>query len=173
MSPRHIASTALALVVLPAGAAVSEPGGLTPRLRASANEVADFMLTANGAHVYECRAVQGGYAWTFLNPDATLFEGTRSVATHSTPGLWESSSDRSSTSGRVAATQPAGAGNLPWALYRTVPNAGSGIFSGVTAVQRVNTAGGVAPTTGCTDTSLGTETRVAFTADFYFYKRRA
>ncbi|HUP31196.1 MAG TPA: DUF3455 domain-containing protein [Usitatibacter sp.] len=155
-----------------AAAAVGVPAGIAPQLRASANEAPDFMLRATGTHVYECRAGRGGYAWTFLNPDATLFDGTRSIGTHSTVGSWESSSDRSSTSGRVAATQPAGPGNLPWALYRTQSTTGAGLFNGVTSVQRVNTIGGAAPATGCTDTSLGTETRVAFTADFYFYKRR-
>jgi hypothetical protein len=72
----------------------------------------------------------------------------------------------------VAGTQPAGAGNLPWALYRTVSSADGGLFSGVTSVQRVNTAGGVAPATGCSDTSVGSETRVNFSADYYFYKKR-
>ena len=153
-------------------AAVGVPAGIAPQLRASANEAPDFMLRAAGEHVYECRAGQGGYAWTFLNPDVTLFDGTRSIGTHSTVGSWESSSDRSSTSGRVAATQPAGPGNLPWALYRTQSTTDTGLFAGVTSVQRVNTSGGAAPASGCTDTSLGTETRVAFTADFYFYKRR-
>ncbi len=125
------------------------PAGIAPQLRASANEAPDFMLRGSGTHVYECRAGQAGYAWTFLNPDVTLFEGTRAVA-----------------------TQPAGSGNLPWTLYRTQSTADGGLFGGVTSVQRVNTVGGAAPATGCTDTRLGTETRVNFTADFYFYKRR-
>ena len=167
------ALAATALLAAPAvQAAVSPPAGVGPQIAPAANEAPDFVLRASGDHVYECRAVQGGYAWVFLNPDATLFEGTRSVATHTTPGQWDSSSDRSSTSGRIAGTQPAGAGNLPWALYRTQSGTGSGMFDNVTSVQRVNTSGGVAPTAGCTDTSAGSETRVGFTADFYFYKRR-
>jgi hypothetical protein len=116
--------------------------------------------------------VPGGFAWVFLNPDATLFEGARSIGTHLTPGMWESSSDRSSASGRVLATQPAGPGNLPWALYRTQSSGDGGLFSGVTSVQRVNTAGGVAPTAGCNDTTVGRETRVDFSADYYFYRKR-
>ena len=169
--------TPLALAILaaalPALAQVSEPAGLTPRMRVGGNEAPAFMLRATGTHVYECRAVQGGYAWTFLNPDATLFEGTRSIATHTSPSMWESSTDRSSTSGRVAATQPAGPGNLPWTLWRTQSSGDGGMFTGVTSVQRVNTVGGVAPAAGCGDTSVGSESRASFTADFYFYKRRA
>lgn len=163
---------ALLVAALPAAAQVGEPGGLSPQMRAGGNEAPAFMLRASGTHVYECRAVQGGFSWTFLNPDATLFEGTRSIATHVTPSMWESSTDRSSASGRVAATQAAGPGNLPWTLWRTQSSGDGGIFSGVTSVQRVNTAGGVAPAAGCGDTNLGSETRSNFTADFYFYKRR-
>ena len=170
--PRTPLALAVLAAALPALAQVSEPGGLSPQMRAGGNEVPAFRLRANGTHVYECRAVQGGYAWTFLNPDATLFEGTRSIATHTSPAMWESSTDRSSTSGRVAATQPAGSGNLPWTLWRTQSSGDGGIFTGVTSVQRVNTVGGVAPATGCGDTSIGTETRVNFSADFVFYKRR-
>ncbi|HET7728550.1 MAG TPA: DUF3455 domain-containing protein [Usitatibacter sp.] len=163
----------LAAAAAPALAQVAPPAGIAPQLRVGANEVPAFALRAEGTHVYECRAVPGGYAWTFLNPDATLYDGTRSVGIHAAPNLWESSSDRSSVSGRVRATQPAGAENLPWALLGGDANAGSGLFAGVTSIQRVNTSGGVAPTGGCTDTSVGTEARVAFRADYYFYKRRA
>lgn len=172
MKTARIAFLCLAFAAAPASAVVSEPGGLAPHLRATAGEVPEFALRANGSHVYECRAVPGGYVWTFLNPDATLFEGARSVGTHVQPGMWESSSDRSSASGRVAGTQAAGPGNLPWALYRAESSVDGGLFSGVTSVQRVNTAGGVAPATGCSDTSVGSETRVDFSADYYFYKKR-
>ena len=82
---RPCLATAVLVAAFPALAQVGEPAGLAPRLRAGANDAPAFMLRASGAHVYECQAVQGGYAWTFLNPDATLFEGTRSVATHTTP----------------------------------------------------------------------------------------
>lgn len=158
-----------------AAAAIAGPAGLQPRLRAAANEEPAFMLTANGVHVYECRpaaGAPGGFAWTFVNPDATLFEGTRSVGTHATPNLWESSSDRSSVSAVVQASQPAGEGNLPWTSMRAQAVSETGLFAGVTRVQRVNTAGGVAPANGCAADNAGREVRVQFSADYYFYKRR-
>ena len=46
------------------------------------------------------------------------------------------------------------------------------MFAGVTSIQRVNTNGGIAPATGCDDSHAGNEARVAFSADYYFYKRR-
>lgn len=165
---------ALAAVALPA-AAISEPPGLAAAIRAAADEEPAFVLSANGVHVYECKATPNdpsAYAWYFIAPDATLFEGSRTVATHKTVNLWESSSDRSSVSGVVRASQPAGAGNLPWTLYRAQSLGTSGMFAGVTSIQRVNTSGGAAPATGCAADSAGAESRSAFTADYYFYKRR-
>src|SRR4029078_9780894 len=46
---------------------------------------------------------------------------------------------------------------------------GTGVFSDVTYVQRVNTTGGVAPATGCDSTTVTMETKVPYTADYYFY----
>lgn len=113
-----------------------------------------------------------GFAWSFTAPDATLYDAGHSVGTLSSVNLWESSSDRSSVSGMVRALQPNGADNLPLALIGAQPASETGMFAGVTSVQRVNTVGGVAPAGGCGETTTGAEARVAFTADYYFYKRR-
>ena len=43
----------------------------------------------------------------------------------------------------------------------------------MTSIQRVNTRGGAAPVGGCDETHVGTEARVDFSADYYFYKRAA
>jgi len=43
-----------------------------------------------------------------------------------------------------------------------------------TYVQRLNTAGGVAPQTGCADaTNIGATALVPYTADYFFYKAAA
>jgi hypothetical protein len=36
----------------------------------------------------------------------------------------------------------------------------------------VKTSGGVAPASGCDSDHVGSEARVAFGADYYFYKKR-
>ena len=166
---------ALALASLPTLAAVSEPSGLAAAIRATADEEPAFMLSAAGAHIYQCRATPNdpnAYAWYFVAPDATLSEGTRTVGTHKVVNLWESTSDRSSVSGVVRSSQAAGANNLPWTLYRAQPIGTSGMFANVTSIQRVNTNGGAAPSDGCSAASAGAESRVDFTADYYFYRRR-
>jgi uncharacterized protein DUF3455 len=169
------AAVAASLLALPAVAAVSEPSGLSPRLRASVDEEAAFMLTGRGEQLFECkpRATDpNAYAWAFAAPSVTLYDGARSVGRLTSTNVWEATNDRTSISGTVRATQPGGDNNLPWALFRAMPSGDTGLFSGVTSVQRVNTSGGIAPATGCDATHTGTEVRAPFTADYYFYKRR-
>ena len=161
-------------VALPA-AALSEPANIAAVLRASPNEVPAFVLNGNGVYIYQCRQSLLGsnaYEWAFVAPDATLYDGSRSAARHATVGLFESLSDRSSLSGVVRTSQAAGVQNLPWILMRAQPLAETGMFAGVTSVQRVNTVGGAAPTGGCGPDNIGEESRVAYQADYYFYKPR-
>jgi hypothetical protein len=174
MGNRSLLLAAALAFALPA-AAIPEPSGLALGLRAPANETPAFVLTGNGVYIYQCRqsALDANlYEWGFVVPDATLYEGTRSVARHATVGLYESMSDRSSISGVVRGSQAAGTANLPWVSMRAQPLSSNGLFAGVTTIQRVNTNGGAAPGAGCGPDNLGAEARVAYQADYYFYKQR-
>jgi len=165
---------AAALSAIPAAAAIAEPDGIAASLRAPASEAPAFVLNGNGVYIYQCRqsvSDPNTYAWAFVVPDATLYEGTRSVARHATVGLYEALSDRSSVSGVVRSSQAAGTANLPWVLIRAQPIGESGLFANVSSIQRVNTTGGAAPTSGCGPDNTGEEARVAYQADYYFYKR--
>jgi hypothetical protein len=164
---------AAALAALPA-AAITEPGGIAASLRVPASEAPAFVLNGNGVYVYQCRQALSDpntYVWAFVVPDATLYDGPRSVARHATIGLYESLSDRTSVSGVVHSSQPAGGANLPWVLIRAQPIGESGLFANVSSIQRVNTTGGAAPSSGCGPDNVGEEARVAYQADYYFYKR--
>ena len=172
---RFALSALAALLALPVAAAVSEPPGLSTVIRAAPSEAPDFMLSASGVQIFECRpslSQSSAFGWSFIAPDATLYDGGRSVGRHATANHWESTVDRTSVSGIARASQPAGANNLPWLLMRAVPAGEGGMFAGVTSIQRVNTVGGVAPAAGCGADNVGEEARVAFSADYYFYKRR-
>ena len=61
------------------------------------------------------------------------------------------------------------AGAITWLLLSVSSTSGAGVFSDVTFVQRLNTAGGVAPATGCDAAAAGTDTPVGYSADYYFY----
>jgi hypothetical protein len=165
----------LGFAALPALSAVPVPSGLASRLLAGPDEEPVFMLSARGTNLFQCKARvedPNTHAWYFVAPEAILYEGTRPAGTHRAVGQFESDSDRTSVFGMLRATQHGGADNLPWAAMRAAPTGDSGMFGGVTTIQRVNTAGGVAPAEGCTAANAGNETRVNFSADYYFYKRR-
>ena len=172
---RHaFAITLFAAAAAPALAAIGEPPGIPPRLREGAGEELAFMLSANGVNVYQCKATIANpdlYAWYFIAPDATLYDGSHEVARMVSPNLMEALSDYTSVSGFVNGAQSAGPGNLPWMSARATANGDSGLFAGVTSYQRVNTHGGAAPASGCNADNVGEEARVAFDADFYFYRR--
>ena len=56
---------------------------------------------------------------------------------------------------------------IPWLLLDAKSVGPNGRFSKVTSVQRINTAGGLAPATQpCDAKSLGAKSRVSYTADY-------
>ena len=174
-APLAVALAAVALALPGVASAVSEPSGLDGKLRASSDEEPALVLSGSGAQIFTCRAMGTNpetYSWAFVAPDATLRDGARSVARHASLNQWESTVDGSSVGGSIRAAQAAGGDNLPWLLLRASPAGDTGLFAGVTSIQRVNTQGGVAPAGGCDANHQGEESRVAFSADYYFYKRR-
>ena len=60
-------------------------------------------------------------------------------------------------------------GAIPWLLLKARSNDGSGIFSTITYVQRLQTAGGVAPAEGCDRSDPGAERAIPYTAVYAFY----
>jgi hypothetical protein len=171
---KRIAIASLAVALATPAFALMEPQGIQPRLRASDAEVPAFMLSANGVMIYQCQAGfanPNAYAWTLVAPDATFYDGAHEVARTTSPNLIEALDDGSSVSGVVRGAQPA-SGALPWTLAQAQPVGESGLFAGVSSMQRVNTRGGVPPASGCSADNAGAEARVAFNADYYFYKRR-
>ena len=64
------------------------------------------------------------------------------------------------------------AGAIPWLLLTAKSVGPDGTLSKITSVQRVHTAGGVAPKSGCSSATAGTQVRVDYTADYYFFAAR-
>ena len=66
-------------------------------------------------------------------------------------------------------------GAIPWLLLQVVgaqdgPTGGDKL-SETTFIQRLNTSGGIAPSTGCAmATDVGKRAFVPYTADYFFYK---
>jgi hypothetical protein len=143
------------------------------KLQPAANESLAMIVPAKGVQIYECHARKdqgGGYEWAFVAPEADLFDarGNR-IGRHYAGPHWEST-DGSKVLGTVKERADApGAAAIPWLLLAAKSVGSQGSFSKVTSIQRVNTVGGVAPTTGCSQAAVGTPARINYTADYYFF----
>ena len=153
-----------------------------PELDVPAGAVLKIQDHGVGVQIYTCTAsgdadagVDAGattYAWVLKAPDAQLFDWLTNVqvGTHGAGPHWTSTVDGSVVNGtKVAQVDAPLATAIPWLLLRATSTSGMGVFSDVTYVQRVNTTGGKAPAAGCDSTAVGTEVRVDYTADYYFY----
>jgi hypothetical protein len=144
-------------------------------LQPPAGERLAFKVAASGVQIYACAAGEGGLApkWTFVAPEAVLHDAAGTGAEVGTHGagphwLW---GDGSKVTGKVEAqaTAPA-AGNIPWLLLKATPGGMAGRLAPVTYIQRVHTAGGVAPATGCASKDdTGRQLRVPYTSDYLFF----
>lgn len=145
-------------------AAVAVPAGNTPSMT----------LKGVGLLTYECRAKAGStgaYEWVFAGPDAALQDRSgRQVGKYYGGPTWEHN-DGSKVTGKQLAVSPAGSGSIPLQLVQTSPATGSGAFTGVTYIQRVNTQGGVAPSAPCDAATVNRKQTVKYSADYVFYKR--
>ena len=104
-------------------------------------------------------------------PDTILYDATFvTVSTHGAGPNWTSTVDASVVIGaRVSQVDAPQSTAIPWLLLKSTSNSGAGAFSDVTYVHRVNTVGGKAPASGCDAAASGTETRVNYSADYYFF----
>ena len=91
------------------------------------------------------------------------------VGTHGAGPSWMSRDGSSVIGDRIAQADAPGADAIVWLLLRAVKTAGSGVFSKVTYVQRVATKKGKAPIVRCDAGAKGSEQRVDYSADYYFY----
>src|SRR4051812_26242882 len=153
--------------------AIAAPAGttLTVRLHADGNQIYTCTATASPSDA-ATDAAGTTYAWTFKAPQATLTDETCSqLAVHFAGPTWTNTmdGDMSSVIGMAIASSPSPtAGAIPWLLLRATSHQGTGrMFSDVTYIQRLDTAGGLAPTTGCDAAAVGTDKPVPYTASYY------
>jgi hypothetical protein len=170
--------------------AIQVPAGNTPFL----------VGQAVGTQNYVCLPSASGFSWTLFGPQATLFftfktsnsEIQQQITTHflsANPDenemprpTWQSSFDTSAVWGRSIASSMdsnfVAPGAIPWLLLQVVGTergpAGGDFLTQTTFIHRLNTSGGVAPSTGCSQsTNVGATTLVRYTADYFFYRYRA
>jgi hypothetical protein len=135
-----------------------------------------FMTGAKGVQIYECVAAEGGaLAWKLRAPRAELTDASGAVIGSHYGGVdksmppgpyWESSDGSRVHAGKpVTAPNP---GSIPLLRLEATDVSGTGVFSKVAFIHRVETTGGVAPDGACT---AGKTTEVPYTATYYFYEK--
>jgi hypothetical protein len=140
-----------------------------PASIAAPGETVVATLHAEGAQVYECKAGRDGkLTWTFREPIASLMLDGKTVGRHYAGPNWEHA-DGSAVIAKVAGRAPgATAKDIPWLKLEVTQQRGSGLLTGVSTVQRINTVGGVAE--GACD-KAGTFLNAPYATDYVFLKK--
>jgi hypothetical protein len=140
------------------------------QLQPPAGQQLFLQVHAKGDQVYICQEGVTEFAWALKAPDAQLFDKVgKPLGKHFAGPSWEAN-DGSRVTGKAVAHAPSPDPDaIPWLLVTVVSREGSGVLSPATTIQRLNTKGGRAPTTGCDSAHTGQEVRVPYSADYLFY----
>ncbi len=140
-----------------------------------------FHASAIGTQDYTCEqtADAGGvYAWIFVGPEADLHDCHNTLIGHhfaSDGGAaapeWMTVMDNAYViaAKKAAFTPDGGASSVPWLLLQETATGGVGPITKTQWINRLTTDGGVAPSTVCDSNNVGTTSKVAYTADYFFY----
>lgn len=187
---------ALAAALAVAGPAAAEdhvtPPEVPANLQAPEGNTAFLAGNAYGTQNYVCLPSASGAAWTLFGPQATLFDDSfDQIITHylspnpaenGTPrATWRHSRDTSAAWAFAIASSAdpvfVAPNSVPWLLLRVVGTqlgpTGGDRMTQTTFIQRVDTAGGLAPATGCSVAGdVGKKTLVPYQALYVFYRER-
>jgi hypothetical protein len=141
----------------------------SPVLAVPAGNKVTLEVDATGVQIYACQATATGHAWVFQAPEADLYRNGHHVGTHYAGPTWEWQDGSKVVGARVAGFTP-DPSSIPWLLLRAASHEGDGRMSEVTYIQRLDTAAGIAPTTGCDAGHVGAVARVDYTTRYVFYK---
>jgi hypothetical protein len=160
---RAVGSESAALMLPPiSSASLAPPAG---------NRLA-FANDATGVQIYSCQPVGDGFAFTFVAPEASLFDcNGKVVINHFGGPTWQSVADGSSVVAKKVKELTDDPKSIAELLLEATAHGGSGIMSDVTFIQRLETVGGLAPTDGCDASQVGVVARVPYTATYFFYKK--
>ena len=133
----------------------------------------EFHAYAIGVQIYVCTQSATDptqFSWVFKAPEAVLYDADGNiVGIHYAGPTWETQSGSKVVGQRLAgATVDPTA--IPWLLLVARTAEGPGVLARTTYVQRVNTAGGLAPASGADAAHVGQEARVPYTAEYFFYR---
>ncbi len=163
MATREVIAVGSVVLLAGCASAVQVPD----TLKAEPGESLALIVPAKGVQIYECRTGK----WAFVAPEADLFDAAgKKIGRHYAGPHWEATDGSkvvASVKSRADAPAP---GAIPWLLLSAKSVGAEGSFSKVTSIQRVATAGGVAPDGGCSE--AGAQARIPYTADYYFFNAK-
>lgn len=174
------------------------PPDVPVEIQVPAGNIAFLKSRAVGTQNYACSPSGAGFAWILFTPEATLFNRAdkqiithffspnpdpndvntdpRVVAKGTIRAAWQARDTstvwaRVSPLSRPVVVRP---DSIPWLLLEKVgvqegPTGGD-TLTPTTFIQRVNTFGGLAPSTGCSQSAdVGKKAFVHYTADYIFF----
>ena len=155
----------------PANAQKESSPDVPAAIRAPAGEKVVLVAHAAGSQIYTCQSgADGKFTWTLKAPEAELRDAKDKVIGHHFAGPTWKLDDGSEVTGKaVGRADSPDPGSIPWLLVHTVGHAGKGLLTNVTTIQRINTHGGQPPADGCDEPHAKAETKISYTADYYFY----
>jgi hypothetical protein len=169
-------------------------------IQVPAGNIAFLKGKAVGTQNYACSPSGTGFAWILFTPEATLFNrADKQIITHffgpnpaandvnTDPRVVSKGAIRAAWQARDTSTVWAKVfplsrpvvvrqDSIPWLLLETVgvqegPTGGD-TLTPTTFIQRVNTFGGLAPSTGCSQSAdVGKKAFVPYTADYFFFAK--
>jgi len=132
---------------------------------------------ARGVQIYQVQRSAADptvFVWVNSAPSATLYANanfTNQIGTHFVGPSWQFTKGPAKEE-KVVAKKEKGitvdATAIQWLLLKAVPSLSSP-GNKVTYIQRLNTHGGLAPTTGADEAHLGQVINVPYTATYLFY----
>jgi Protein of unknown function (DUF3455) len=169
---KHFQAVAILALVLfsnPQGAPRPEvPDNLKP----PAGEQVLLEAHAKGFQIYSCQpGPDQKLAWILKAPDADLFDAQgKNIGHHSAGPTWKLT-DGSEVTGKVLAKQNApDSADISWLLLTVASHSGSGLLTPATSIQRIHTKGGQpSQSPACEESNRGTESKVPYSADYFFY----
>jgi hypothetical protein len=172
----RLAAAALAVIAIAAPAYAGPSSPSVPDRIAPPSGFKVFLVAhAEGVQIYDCVIPAGSAtgAWTFRAPRAVLYADNGSLlGTHSTGPIWVAR-DGSYVIGRRVDGVNMDPAAIDWLLLErdtSAAGADGDRLAGTSYIQRVNTVGGRAPAASQCDVA-GETAEVAYTADYYFWKR--
>jgi len=140
---------------------IKVPDGFEPALR----------LTGKGVQIFRCEAIEGEHLWRFRQPEAELSDDSgQTLARHGANFTFEHRDGSRLVATITAYDEAPKRDDLRWLLMST-KSFGKGAFTPIAYVQRVNTSGGMPPTS-CQAADVNQVLRVNFSSDFVFYRAR-